>query len=146
LGFIKQVQQAERIYLARSDRSCHRSMKAAASAVTVPGWPVVNCRWPPAPRRTRPSLKPGSVSATTPARRIWTRSRPGSSNAAYLPDALDLAAAIEQLRIEPDCSDCRQRLRAQLWRALQRPLPQTMRRSAADAMGQRYLDALEAQP
>jgi hypothetical protein len=30
--------------------------------------------------------------------------------------------------------------------ALQRPLPQAMRRSAADAMGQRYLDALEAQP
>jgi len=34
-------------------------------------------------------------------------------------------------------------LRAQLWRALQRPLPQLERRSAPDPMAQRYLDALE---
>ena len=63
-----------------------------------------------------------------------------------LPDPLSLAAAIETLRITPDCSDCHQALRAQLWRALLRPLPQVARRNAPDAMGQRYLDALEATP
>ena len=57
-----------------------------------------------------------------------------------------LAAAIVTLRITPDCADCHQALRAQLWRALLRPLPQVARRNAPDAMGQRYLDALEATP
>jgi len=65
---------------------------------------------------------------------------------ARLPDPLSLAAAIETLRITPGCADCHQALRAQLWRALLRPLPQVARRSAPDAMGQRYLDALEATP
>ena len=121
-------------------------MKAAGWAVIAPDWPVANCHWPRAPRPIRPSLKPQRLGDDNGAPDLDALAAWQQRNAAYLPDALDLAAAIEQLRIEPDCIDCRQRLRAQLWRALQRPLPQAMRRSAADAMGQRYLDALEAQP
>ncbi|HFF3034905.1 TPA: hypothetical protein ACGCGJ_003462 [Stenotrophomonas maltophilia] len=147
LGFIKQVQQAERIYLARvgpelppidesrrlgGDRAGLASRELPLAARTPPDPAIVEA-WQ--------RLGDDNGAPNLDALAAWQQ-----RNAAYLPDALDLAAAIEQLRIEPDCGDCRQRLRAQLWRALQRPLPQAMRRSAADAMGQRYLDALEAQP
>ncbi|MBH1645655.1 hypothetical protein I5U75_19645 [Stenotrophomonas maltophilia] len=147
LGFIKQVQQAERIYLARvgpelppidesrrlgGDRAGLASRELPLAARTPPDPAIVEA-WQ--------RLGDDNGAPDLDALAAWQQ-----RNAAYLPDALDLAAAIEQLRIEPDCGDCRQRLRAQLWRALQRPLPQTMRRSAADAMGQRYLAALEAQP
>ncbi len=147
LGFIKQVQQAERIYLARvgpelppidesrrlgGDRAGLASRELPLAARTPPDPAIVEA-WQ--------RLGDDNGAPDLDALAAWQQ-----RNAAYLPDALDLAAAIEQLRIEPDCGDCRQRLRAQLWQALQRPLPQAMRRSAADAMGQRYLDALEAQP
>lgn len=147
LGFIKQVQQAERIYLARvgpelppidesrrlgGDRAGLASRELPLAARTPPDPAIVEA-WQ--------RLGDDNGAPDLDALAAWQQ-----RNAAYLPDALDLAAAIEQMRIEPDCGDCRQRLRAQLWRALQRPLPQAMRRSAADAMGQRYLDALEAQP
>ncbi|WP_313443114.1 hypothetical protein [Stenotrophomonas sp.] len=147
LAFIKQVQQAERIYLARvgpelppidegrrlgGDRAGLASRELPLAARTPPDPAIVEA-WQ--------RLGDGTGTADLDALAGWQQ-----RNAAFLPDALDLAAAIEQLRIAPDCADCRQRLRAQLWRALQRPLPQVMRRSAADAMGQRYLDALEAQP
>lgn len=147
LGFIKQVQQAERIYLARvgpelppidesrrlgGDRAGLASRELPLAARTPPD-PVIVEAWQ--------RLGDDNSAPDLDALAAWQQ-----RNAAYLPDALDLAAAIEQLRIEPGCGDCRQRLRAQLWRALQRPLPQVMRRNATDAMGQRYLDALEAQP
>lgn len=147
LAFIKQVQQAERIYLARvgpelppidegrrlgGDRAGLASRELPLAARTPPDPAIVEA-WQ--------RLGDDTGAPDLDALATWQQ-----RNTAYLPDALDLAAAIEQLRIEPGCRDCRQRLRAQLWRALQRPLPQAMRRSAADAMGQRYLDALEAQP
>ncbi|HIE5353658.1 TPA: hypothetical protein ACXNP2_000207 [Stenotrophomonas maltophilia] len=147
LGFIKQVQQAERIYLARvgpelppidegrrlgGDRAGLASRQLPLTARTAPDPAIVEA-WQ--------RLGDGDGTPDLDALAGWQQ-----RNAAYLPDALDLAAAIEQLRIEPGCADCRQRLRAQLWRALQRPVPQATRRSAADAMGQRYLNALEAQP
>lgn len=146
LGFIKQVQQAERIYLARvgpelppvdegrrlgGDRA-GLSSRALPLAARTPPDPVVVEAWQ--------RLGDGDQMPDLDALAAWQQ-----RNSAFLPDALDLAAAIEQLRIEPGCDGCRERLRAQLWRAVQRPLPQVTRRNAADAMGERYLDALEAQ-
>ncbi|AWH27541.1 hypothetical protein [Stenotrophomonas sp. YAU14A_MKIMI4_1] len=147
LGFIKQVQQAERIYLARvgpelppidesrrlgGDRAGLASRELPLAPRTPPDPAIVEA-WQ--------RLGDGEGAADLDALANWQQ-----RNAAYLPDALDLAAAIEQLRIAPGCKDCRQRLRVQLWRALQRPLPQVMRRTATDAMGQQYLDALEVLP
>ncbi|OBU65322.1 hypothetical protein A9K58_14670 [Stenotrophomonas maltophilia] len=147
LGFIKQVQQAERIYLARVGPELPpidegRRLGGDRAGLASRDLPLAP-RTPPDPAIVEAWQRLGDDTGTPDldALAVWQQ-----RNAAYLPDALDLAAAIEQLRIEPGCTDCRQRLRAQLWRALQRPLPQPMRRSAADAMGQRYLDALEAQP
>lgn len=147
LGFIKQVQQAERIYLARVgpelppiDES--RRLGGDRAGLASRELPLA-ARTPPDPAIVEAWQRLGDDIGTPDLDALATWQQ---RNATYLPDALDLAAAIEQLRIEPGCRDCRQRLRAQLWRALQRPLPQVMRRSAADAMGQRYLDALEATP
>lgn len=147
LGFIKKVQQAERIYLARvgpelppidearrmtGDRAELASRALPLRALAVPDQAIVQV-W-------QQLADPGSA-PDLDALTQWLR-----RNEARLPDPLSLAAAIETLRITPDCADCHQALRAQLWRALLRPLPQVPRRNAPDAMGQRYLDALEATP
>ena len=147
LGFIKEVQQAERIYLARvgpelppidegrrmtGDRAELASRALPLRALDAPDQAIVQV-W-------QQLADPGSA-PDLDALTQWLR-----RNEARLPDPLSLAAAIETLRITPDCADCHQALRAQLWRALLRPLPQVPRRNAPDAMGQRYLDALEATP
>ena len=147
LGFIKEVQQAERIYLARvgpelppidegrrmtGDRADLASRTLPLRALDVPDQAIVQVWQQLADPASTPDLD---------ALTQWLR-----RNEARLPDPLSLAAAIETLRITPDCADCHQALRAQLWRALLRPLPQVPRRNAPDAMGQRYLDALEATP
>jgi len=147
LGFIKEVQQAERIYLARvgpelppidegrrmtGDRADLASRTLPLRALDVPDQAIVQVWQQLADPASAPDLD---------ALTQWLR-----RNEARLPDPLSLAAAIETLRITPDCADCHQALRAQLWRALLRPLPQVPRRNAPDAMGQRYLDALEATP
>ncbi|WP_313423345.1 hypothetical protein [Stenotrophomonas rhizophila] len=147
LGFIKEVQQAERIYLARvgpelppidesrrmsGDRADLASRTLPLRALEAPDQAIVQV-WQ---QLAEPASAPDLDALTG-----WLR-----RNEARLPDPLSLAAAIEELRIAPDCADCHQALRAQLWRALLRPLPQVPRRNAPDAMGQRYLDALEATP
>ena len=53
-----------------------------------------------------------------------------------------LSAAIDTVRHEPECQDCRRKLRALLWTALERPPAAVHRRDPADARGRRYLDAL----
>ncbi|WP_353085981.1 hypothetical protein [Stenotrophomonas sp.] len=147
LGFIKEVQQAERIYLARvgpelppidesrrmtGDRADLASRTLPLRALDAPDQAIVAVWQQLADPASAPDLD---------ALTQWLR-----RNEARLPDPLSLAATIEELRIAPDCADCHQALRAQLWRALLRPLPQVPRRNAPDAMGQRYLDALEATP
>ena len=147
LGFIKEVQQAERIYLARvgpelppidegrrmtGDRADLASRTLPLRALDAPDQAIVQVWQQLADPASAPDLD---------ALTQWLR-----RNEARLPDPLSLAAAIETLRITPDCADCHQALRAQLWRALLRPLPQVARRNAPDAMGQRYLDALEGTP
>lgn len=67
----------------------------------------------------------------------WVR-----ENGGRLADPLALRAAIDTVRNEPACLDCRRRLRALLWTALQRPPPAPGRREAPGRRGQRYLDAL----
>ncbi len=147
LAFIKQVQQAERIYLARvgpelppidESRRLGGERNGLDSRVLT-----LAPRRAPDPAIVEAWQRLGDSGGETD---LDTLAAWQQRNADHLPDALDLAAAIEQLRLTPDCNDCRTRLRAQLWRALQRPLPQALRRQASDGMGQRYLDALEARP
>jgi hypothetical protein len=144
LAFIKQVQQAERIYLARvgpelppidesrrmrGDRADLASRTLPIRALDAPDTAIVAV-WQ--------QLGATDAAPDLDVLTHWLR-----RNETRLPDPLSLAAAIEELRIAPDCSACRQTLRAQLWRAVLRPSPQVLRRTAPDRMGQSYLDALE---
>ena len=147
LGFIKQVQQAERIYLARlgpelppidmarrmtgkrdglSNRNLQLSARNAIDATPATAWQA---------------LATAEANVDLDALSRWLDAHPQA-----VPDPLDLAAAIDELRQQPDCNACRQRLREQLWPALQRSPGPPARRNAADAQGRRYLDALMATP
>ncbi len=147
LGFIKEVQQAERIYLARvgpelppidegrrlsGERAHIASRNLTVAAVEAPDASIVAVWQQLATTGARPDLYALSQ---------WLR-----GNETRLADPLSLAAAIEELRVAPDCMACRQTLRAQLWRALLRPLPQVARRTAPGRTEQAWLDAVEATP
>jgi len=61
-----------------------------------------------------------------------------------LPDALTLLAASDRVRHEPTCRDCRSELRSALWPLLTVPATATPLRTAPDAAGRAYLDAIGA--
>ena len=152
LDYIKQVQQATRIYLARvgpelppidenrrmgGDRAglANRSL----GEITRTGDDTDSA--PAQAWRTLADAPGSTASADLDALQRWLR-----QNEARVPDALDLFAAIDTVRNDPACHACRQRLRALLWSALPQPPAQVPRRDAPDAAGQRYLDALRGEP
>jgi hypothetical protein len=150
LEFIKQVQQASRIYLARvgpelppidesrrlsGDRTgLARRADVLASATAAD--PMIASLW----RALEHPVATGeaqSSPAALDALDRWLREHPGRTS-----DPLSLIAAADALRRRPDCDDCRERLRALLWPLLTRPPANVPHRDGGDASGRRYLDAL----
>ncbi|AAK24793.1 hypothetical protein CC_2829 [Caulobacter vibrioides CB15] len=146
LVLLKTAQQATRIYLARTppklppiDLSRRMSGKRdgivsgrlaplvrdPADSPAVEAWRALG--------QTGPAAAPPNLDALT----RWV-----GANAARLPDALSISAAIDTVRNEPQCQDCRRKLRALLWTALERPTPGVQRRAPVDPRGRLYLDAL----
>lgn len=146
LVLIKQVQQATRVFIAR------------VGAPELP--PIDESR-----RLTgkRDGLGPDDLALPAlagdqgTAARVWASvttaqglrgldevARWSRSSAAHGGDPLALAAAIDAVQREPACMMCRNRLRALVWQALQRPTPGVGRRAAGDRAGARYLDAIGA--
>ncbi|MES3153054.1 DUF4175 domain-containing protein [Sphingomonas faeni] len=143
LRFIKQVQQATRIFLARTGSQLppvdlarrltgDRSDMAARTLASTAADPV-----DATPSAIWAALDTGSDTAGLDALSRWLH-----ANAARVPDPLALSAAIDTLRRDPGCAPCRAKLRGTLWSALPRPTPGLTRRPAGDAIGRRYLDAL----
>ena len=149
LAFIKQVQQAERIYLARTgpqlppiDLSRRLSGDRAGLA------------------RRDDALQPWHDEDAADALALWQALAPGNGPASVatldafgrwlgthetrIDAPLDLAAALEQYRAEPGCVDCQQRLRALLWSAIAAPPARPLPRQAPDAAGRRYLEVMSA--
>jgi hypothetical protein len=141
LVFIKQVQQATRIYLARvglelpapdearrlsGDRKglADRSGSLSAAAADAP----LAKLWQALAEDAAPDW------STT---ETWVHARESS-----LPDALGVLAAIDAARRDPACADCRARLRDLLWPLLPVPAAEVARRAEPDAGGRAYLDAL----
>jgi hypothetical protein len=147
LGFIKQVQQAERIYLARLGPQLPpidmaRRMTGKRDGIDNRGLQLpARDAGDATPARTWQALATRDAPVDLDALSRWLDAHPQA-----VPDPLDVVAAIDELRRQPDCHACRQRLRKQLWPALQRPPGPPARRDAADAQGRRYLDALMAAP
>lgn len=147
LELLKEAQRATRIFLPRLGADLppvdfarrltgkredivaenpERPERSPADAVAADAWRALEER----PGSTATPLALGALDR-------WAR-----ENGGRLADPLALRAAIDTVRNEPACLDCRRRLRALLWTALQRPAPAPGRREAPGARGQRYLDAL----
>lgn len=142
LELIKQVQQADRIYLAR--------IGTRLPPVDM-GRRLGGDRDGIAPRAGAGPDAAGDDDAATQAWRAlaWDEAPDLAALVAWanahprqVDDPLALLAAVDALQRDPGCGDCRQQLRGQVWQALQRPLPAPARRRPLDAMGARYLDAL----
>ncbi|MCC8668147.1 DUF4175 domain-containing protein [Xanthomonas arboricola] len=149
LGFIKQVQQAERIYLARVgtqlppiDPGRRLSGDRAGLGDRAAG---LDSRPDPDPSALQLWNALGEQ-APVPDATLARYAQWLQAQQERLQDPLGLAAAVETLRAEPDCASCRAQLRAQVWRTLVAPPAPLHRRAPADAGGQRYLDALRQEP
>lgn len=148
LNFIKEVQQATRIFLARvgpelppidaSRRMTGKREGIASRRLLVA--PVEAADGPAAAAWRALGQGPEAVRGPIAfdALERWI-----GANADRLPDPLALSGALDAVRREPDCDACRQRLRALLWTAMERPPANVDRRRPADAAGARYLGALE---
>ncbi|SUZ34271.1 hypothetical protein CPBF1521_01010 [Xanthomonas arboricola pv. juglandis] len=149
LGFIKQVQQAERIYLARVgtqlppiDPGRRLSGDRAGLGDRAAG---LDSRPDPDPSALQLWDALGEQ-APVPDATLARYAQWLQTQQERLQDPRGLAAAVETLRAEPDCASCRAQLRAQVWRTLFAPPAPLHRRAPADARGQRYLDALRQEP
>ncbi|HEX4852823.1 hypothetical protein [Arenimonas sp.] len=150
LGFIKQVQQASRIYLARTGlelppideaRRMTGDRKGIASRTT--GLAPRDAGENPALPLWQALAGPDGGEPALEAFADWLR-----ANEARVDDPLSLVAAIDALRRDPACTDCRAALRARLWPLLPRDAAMTPARPRPGERGQAYLDALrtEASP
>ena len=150
LGYIKQVQQASRIYLARVglelpaiDEARRLTGKreglgdrAEALAAAPPPDPLLAELW----EKLAPGAAPSLLETELQSLQRWVRGR-----GAQLPDALGLLAAIDTLRRKPGCVECAGELRARLWPLLPVPAAGTAARNAGGKAGQAYLDALRGE-
>jgi hypothetical protein len=150
LGFIKQVQQADRIYLARTgselppidedrrlggDRAGlgdRRDLLPDAEPVD----PVPAAAW----RALQDLPRADRTAPDYDALERWARARDMQAS-----DPLALFAAIDAARRDASCAGCREQLRRALWPMLPRPTPAPGRRERADRAGQAYLDALDGE-
>lgn len=146
LEYIKQVQQASRIYLARVGLE----LPAVDETRRLSG------------DRTglgdRPAVMPKAEAGDLPVAAAWDALAVGSTPDAatlegwarqhqdQLPDALSLFAALDRLGREPDCAECRSQLQALLWPLLPAPATPPQPRAAPDVAGATYLDALSQSP
>jgi len=146
LDYIKQIQQAERIYLARagvqlpqvdserrltgeraglSDRELLASRQTTDDLTVLTMWQSLH------------GLGTPDWSGLT----AWAR-----RHQATLPDALGLLASIDRLQRDRSCTSCRDDLIKMLWPLLPRPGAALQPRRVPDAQGKAYLEALAAPP
>ena len=144
LDYIKQVQQAERIYLARAgvqlpqidatrrltgDRAGLTDRTLAAAATATDDSPIAGI-WQ--------SLH-GEGTPDWTRLAAWARLHQSS-----LPDALGLLAAADRVQRDPACATCRAQLSSLLWPLLPPPGAALQPRRRPDAAGAAYLRDLAA--
>ena len=144
LGFIKQVQQASRIYLARVglelppiDEARRMTGDRAGLGDRRTGLAPATPAASPALALWRALAAPGDITAERDAFAVWLRSNEASAD-----DALGLVAALDAASADPGCASCRVELRRRLWPLLAAPAPAAAPRATPDARGAAYLDAL----
>lgn len=149
LEFIKQVQQAERVYLARIGPELPpidegRRLGGKREGIVRSAWKV-----PPLDASDTAALLAAwqALAADAPrdaldadALQRWIDTHRDRIDA-----PLDLLAALDGVRLQPDCQPCRRELRARLWSVLRPPPAGMAARAPIDAQGARYLRALQEQ-
>ena len=143
LRFIKEVQQATRIFLSKVGPELppidpSRRMTGELEGLACRTLDVTPVASSDGPAAAAWRALEGKVTPDLDPLERWVR-----ANADRLPDPLALTGAIDAARREPNCAPCRTRLRGLLWTAMTRPTGQPMRRPPADAAGARYLRALQ---
>jgi hypothetical protein len=146
LEYLKQAQQASRIFLARVGPNLppiDLSRRLTGKRDGIAGGPLPEFQPAAADDRAAEAWRaleerPGRA----PPLRLDALDRWARDHRARLSDPLGLAAAIDAVRADPGCLACRRALRAQLWAALQPPPAKVRRREAPGAQGRRYLDAV----
>ncbi len=144
LDFIKQVQQANRIYLARVGLELppidfDRRLGGDLEDVNAGRDPLTaredSLTWLFELWNTLEQGEPADPGALEQ----WLAQTP-----APVTDPLGLLVATDRLRRDPECSDCARALARLIWPLLPRPPAQVPPRPRPDLVGQRYLDALDA--
>jgi hypothetical protein len=145
LELLKELQQADRIYLNRVGSNLppvDLSRRLTGKRDDIVAAPI-----PPPSRRQVDTTAADALNALerragAPPLRLDALDRWVRIHRERLRDPLALTAAIDAVRLDPVCDECRARLRGLLWDALEQPPATVRRREAAGPRGQRYLDAL----
>ncbi len=150
LGFIKKVQQADRIYLARvgnelppvdesrrlsGDRKGLQNRIAFLQPAEPTDAALVNT-WRMLDEYELASA--GKTVLSFSALRVWLRENP-----TRVSDALSILAAMDTVEQAPDCKTCRQEMKQQLWLLLSAAPANPQLRTMPSRAGQHYLDALQ---
>ncbi len=149
LRFIKQVQNATRIYLARVGLQLPpvdeaRRMGGKREGIVPASSAPTAAKHDTVPAQALWQALAESDAATSrdaaQAFESWLRAHEDDV------DALALYAALDAWQRDPACLACAQKLRASLWLLLPAQTPALRPRQRADARGQAYLDALSKEP
>jgi hypothetical protein len=142
LDYIKQVQQAERIYLERVglelpqlDETRRLSGDRADLSDRGAPPPGADDEDSTIPRQWQ-ALAAGAQPDLAGLER-WAREHGDA-----IPDALGYVSAVDALRRDPTCIPCRNELAARLWPLLPAPAPRVAPRATPDAAGAAYLEAI----
>ena len=145
LEFLQEAQRADRVFLPRTGSDLppldmSRRLTGDRDDIGARLPPVQSANADPTLERAWRALddRPGGGRVDLDGLERWVR---GASS--RLEDPLGLIAAIDTLRAEPGCSDCRLALRALLWDAMGATPARVERREAPNRRGRRYLEALQ---
>jgi hypothetical protein len=150
LAFIKEAQQAERIYVPHASSRTPpidetRRLTGKRDGLEHGALDLAPADTPdPAPAAAWRAL--GEAGAADPAPVLASLEAWLRTDASHGVDPLAFAAAIDAVRRDPGCATCRASLRGLVWTALKPPPPHAARRPEADAAGRRYLEALRGAP
>ncbi|MBB6227497.1 hypothetical protein FHS79_001663 [Polymorphobacter multimanifer] len=142
LNFIKDVQQATRIFLQRTGTNLPpidmaRRLTGKREGIAPGRRSLDGQDYPDAV----PAALFASLATSSPSEADLQRLERWLAQA-EVADKLSVVAAIDAVRSDPDCAPCRTTLRGAIWAAIATPPAAVLRRPAGDAAGRRYLDAL----